>query len=109
MGLGDHGDDVELEVGQRLARRQPGFRQMAFEAPSGALGDLLFDQGREQSGRRPSFLVGAFGERLPHGFDGRQPQFRQHQIDLRGIDGAHDAPAAVACVVATGSPASRTS
>ena len=109
MGLGDHGDDVELEVGQRLARRQPGFRQMAFEAPSGALGDLLFDQGREQSGRRPSFLVGAFGERLPHGFDGRQPQFRQHQIDLRGIDGAHDAPAAVACVVATGSAESRTS
>ena len=109
MGLGDHGDDVELEVGQRLARRQPGFRQMAFEAPSGARGDLLFDQGREQSGRGPSFLVGAFGERLPHGFDGRQPQFRQHQIDLRGIDGAHDAPAAVACVVATGSPESRTS
>ena len=52
MGLGHHGDEVELEVGQRLAGRQPGFREMALEAPPGALGDLLFGQRREQSCRR---------------------------------------------------------
>ena len=44
VGLGHHGDGVELEVRQRLARRQPGLRQMAFEASAGAFGDLLLDQ-----------------------------------------------------------------
>ena len=83
---------------------------MALEAPPGALGDLLPGQRREQSRRGPSFLVGAPGERLPDGLDGGQAQFRQHQVELRGVDGAHDAPPAGARGgVATGVPASRTS
>ena len=90
VGLGDHGHDIEVEVGQGLAGRQLGLGQMAFEAPAGAFGDLLLGERGKESRCRPSFLVSALGEGLPDGFDGRQAQLGEHEIDLCGIDGAHE-------------------
>ena len=74
MGLGDHGHDIEVEVGERFAGRQFGFGEMAFEAPPSPVGDLLFGQRAEQAGRGPAFGIGAFGDLRPGGPEGRQAQ-----------------------------------
>ena len=90
MRLGHHGDDVEVEVGQGLAGRQPGLGEVTLEAPASALGDLLLGEGGEESRGGPPFLIGALGQRLPDGLDGGQAQLGEHEVDLRGIHFAHE-------------------
>ena len=90
MRLGDHGHDIEVEVGERFAGRQLGLGELAFEAPPGPIGDLLFGQRSEQAGRGPAVGIGAFGEFRPGGLEGRQAQFGEHEVKLCGIHGAHE-------------------
>jgi hypothetical protein len=42
LGLADHRDGLEVESVERLAGRQPGLGEMAFETAAGALGNLMF-------------------------------------------------------------------
>lgn len=85
-GLAEHGHDSEVEVLQRLARRQAGFGEMALDTPAPALGDLEFGQNREEARGWPALLVGTFGEFRPQLADGRQPQLVQQQWQTGGVD-----------------------
>ena len=109
MGPGDHGHDVEVEVGECFAGRQFGLGEMAFEAPPGPVGDLLFGQGAEQAGRGPAFGIGALGQLRPGGLEGRQAQFGEHQVELCGIHAAHEPSPASAEEAADVGAVSRTS
>ena len=103
MGLGDHGHDVEVEVGQGFSGRQFGLGEMAFEAAPGPLGDLLFGQRAEQTGGWPALGIGAFGESRPRRLEGGQAQFGEHEIELWSIHGAHErSPASVVRAPGTG-------
>jgi hypothetical protein len=68
-----------------FAGRWPGFGEMAFEAATGALGDLMFGKGSKKACRRPAFLVGLSGERGPDLFDGGQAQLGEEQLDAGSI------------------------
>jgi hypothetical protein len=70
-----------------LAGRQPGFGEMAFDAPPAALGHLMLGQRGKETRRRPSLLVGLGGEVGPDQLDGGQPQLGQQQRDAGGVDG----------------------
>ena len=54
LGLGDHRHGVEVEGGEALAREQLGLPEMAFDAPSIALGEFVFGEGGEEAGLRSS-------------------------------------------------------
>jgi hypothetical protein len=81
LRLADHRDGLEVEGGQRLADRQPRFGKMAFDAATAVLGE----RGKE-AGRRPAFLVGPFGEGLPHQLDARQAQIGEQEFEPRRVD-----------------------
>ena len=74
----------------KLARLLPGislgFPEMAFDAPSVALGELVLDEGREEARGGPALGVGPLGEALPEPVDGRQAQLGEHQGELDGVD-----------------------
>lgn len=72
LGLGDGGDGLEVEGVQGLARRQAGLGEMTLDPSPIAFGKLVLGDGREESGGRPAFRVGLFGEARPDGLDGRQ-------------------------------------
>jgi hypothetical protein len=59
---------------------------MALDAPAGALGHLVFGQSRQETGRRPAFLVGASGEVRPDRLDGGKPQVVESQAQATGIN-----------------------
>jgi hypothetical protein len=73
--LADHRHRQEVEVVERLARRQACFGKMALDAPLGSLGDLKFGKCREEPSGRPALLVGASGDILPQAADGGQPSW----------------------------------
>ena len=89
--LADHRHRQEVEVVERLARRQTCFGKVALDAPFGALGDLEFGKCREEPSGRPALLVGASGDILPQTADGGQPQLvqQQRQSGDVGSDLAH--------------------
>jgi hypothetical protein len=70
---------------------------VALDAASIALGDLVFGEGREQSGGGPAFLVGAFGKGGPDLLDRGQPQLIEQQRQVRRVE----------IVVHAGTPTSR--
>jgi hypothetical protein len=95
LGFADHRDGLEVEGVERLARRQPGFSEMAFEAAATALGNLMFGQCCQKTPGRPAFLVGLSSKRGPDLFDSGQPQLGKEQLDAGGISGigrSHAAP-----------------
>lgn len=64
----------EVEGREGLAGGQRGFRQVALDAPGGAVGHLDLEQGGEQLGGRPSLPVGGLGQAPPVASDTRQAQ-----------------------------------
>ena len=85
-GLGQHRYGRELKVVQALAGQQPGVAQVALDAPPVTLGQLMLGQGAQQSRRGPALGIGPFAETRPQLLHRRQPQFREHQGQLDGID-----------------------
>ncbi len=61
---------------------------MALDAAAIALGEFVFGDGGEETGRGPAFLIGLFGEFGPYELDGRKTQFVEKDAKLGGIDGA---------------------
>ncbi len=59
---------------------------MALDAAPIAFGQFVFGHGGEEAGRRPALLVGTGGEVGPHGLDGGQAQFVQHEAEAGGVD-----------------------
>ena len=86
MRTTEHRHGGKIEAVERLAGWQAGLDQMSLDASLIAFGEFQLGEGRQQSCRRPAFAVGALGEALPHGGDGRQPQFTQQQRQPRGVD-----------------------
>jgi hypothetical protein len=82
----EHGNRGKIETVEGFARGQAGLKQMSLDASLIAFGELQFGERGEQSCRRPPFAIGPLGEALPHGGDGRQPQFTQQQRQPRGVD-----------------------
>ena len=62
LGLGDHRHGVEVEGVEGLSGRQPCFGEMALDAATVALGDLMLGQGGQEARCGPTFLVGLLGE-----------------------------------------------
>jgi hypothetical protein len=58
LGLADHGDGLEVESVDGLARWHPGFSEMAFDAAATAFGQLMLGHRCQEARRRPSLLVG---------------------------------------------------
>ena len=79
LGLGDHRHNVEVEIGQALARQQPGLAQMALDPASGPLGKFVLGKGGKEARRRPVLGIGPLGKILPELPHCRQTQFREHQ------------------------------
>ena len=97
LSLADHRDGFEVEGVEGLAGRQPGFGEMAFDAPTAALGHLMLGQGGKETRRRPTLLVGLSGEIGPDQLDRGQAQLGEQQFDAGGVDGIgrlHAAPPA---------------
>jgi hypothetical protein len=95
LGLTDDRDGLKVEGVDGLARRQPGFGEMAFDAASTALGRLMLGKRRQEARRRPALLVGLSGEISPDQLDGRKSQLDQQQREAGGVDGVgrlHAAP-----------------
>jgi len=59
---------------------------VALDASATPLGDLMLSEGGEEARRRPTFLVGLLGERLPHPLDGGQAQIGEQQLEPRRVD-----------------------
>ncbi len=85
MGLGDGGHLIEVEVGERLVAGEVGFEAVTGQAPALALGDLVLEQHREQSHRRPALAVGLRADRLPQPPDGGQAQLGEHDRQARRV------------------------
>ena len=85
MRTTEHRHSGEIEAVKRLAGRQAGLDQVSLDASLIPFGEFQLGEVAE-SRRRPTFAVGALGEALPHGGDGRQPQFTQQQRQPRGVD-----------------------
>jgi hypothetical protein len=73
----EHGNRGKIETVERFAGWQAGLKQMSLDASLIAFSEFQLGDGGEQPCRWPTFAIGAFGEILPHGGDGRQPQFTQ--------------------------------
>jgi hypothetical protein len=82
----DHGHDGEVETVQRLAGWQMRLDQMSLDATLDTFCEFQLGEGCQQSCRRPALAVGALGEGLPHGGDGRQPQLTEEQRQPCGVD-----------------------
>jgi len=80
----EHRNGGKIETVERFCRAAGGLKQMSLDASLIAFGELQLGEGRQQSCRRPPFAIGTFSEVLPHGGDGRQPQFTQQQRQPRG-------------------------
>jgi len=76
----------EVEVVERLARRQLRLGPVTLEAPALAVCDLLAGQRGEQARRRPALPVRTVGEAAPQRAHGWQPELLQQQVELRRID-----------------------
>jgi len=66
---------------------------MTLDAPSAALGDLMFGQRCEEAGGGPALPVGAFGEAGPDVLDRRQAQIAEQKCEPGGVDGRSHAEA----------------
>ena len=88
LGLGDHRHGVEVEGVEGLAGRQARFGEMALDAASAALGDLMLGQRCEEAGGGPALPVGALGEAGPDVLDRRQAQIAEQECEPGGVDGA---------------------
>jgi hypothetical protein len=75
--LAEHRNHGEVEVVERLARRQTSFGEMPHDASAATLGDFQFGERGEKPRRRPALLVGTFGKLRPQPGNGRQAQFVQ--------------------------------
>jgi hypothetical protein len=82
----EHGNRGKIETVECFAGWQAGLKQMSLDASLIPFGELQLGEGGEQPCRWPTFAIGAFGEILPHGGSGRQPQFAQQQRQPRGVD-----------------------
>ena len=60
---------------------------MAGDAPPGAFGELVLDEGCEEAGGGPALPVGALGEARPDVGDRRQAQVAEEQAEAAGVDG----------------------
>src|ERR1022692_1323095 len=60
--------------------------EMPLEAAAATVGHLVLGEYCEEAGRRPTFLVGLFGELGPHQPDARQAQLIQQEFDASGIN-----------------------
>jgi hypothetical protein len=78
---------LEVEGGEGLACRQPGFGEVAFEAATATVGDLVLGQGGEELCGRPALLVGLRRELGPDRLDARQAQLGEQQLDAGGVNG----------------------
>lgn len=87
VGLGDHRYCIEVEAGQRLGRVQARFRALSFDTTLRSLGQLMLEQGTQQPGCLPAFLVGTLRELRPEAADGWQAQVIEHQGQTRGVVG----------------------
>jgi hypothetical protein len=89
--LAEHRDGGEVEVVERLARRQASLDEISFDAPAAALGELKFGEHGQEPRRRPALAVGALGEVRPEPGDGGQAQIVQQQRQAGGVhlDRAH--------------------
>ena len=94
LGFRDRRHGLELEGVERLAGRQTGLGEVALDAASGALGDLVLGQGGEEAGGGPALLVGALGEAGPDGLDRGQAQVAEQEAEAGLVDGAGRAHAA---------------
>jgi hypothetical protein len=59
---------------------------MPLEAAAATVSHLVLGEYCEKAGRRPTFLVGLFGELGPHQPDARQAQLIQQEFDPSGIN-----------------------
>ena len=90
LGLGDHGDGGELEVGEALAGQQAGVAQMAFDPPAGrrSASSCSASAARKRAAGQPS--ASARSLNFSHrSFMVGQAQFAQHQPQL---DPVHPPP-----------------
>jgi len=81
------GAALEVKVVEGLSGGQPRLDEIALDATAAAFGDLLLGDDGEEAGRRPTFLIGLFGELWPQHLDGGRPQLVEQQIETRGVDG----------------------
>ncbi len=87
VGLADHGNRGEVEAVEGFAGGQAGLDKVALNAPLRPLGDFQLGQGGQKPFGGPAFAVGASGELGPQAREGGKTQARQHERQLRGIDG----------------------
>ena len=87
MSFADHRHGVEVEVGESFADGQPRFGEMTLDATAATIGNFMLGERGEETRRRPTFLVGLFGELVPHQFDGGQAQLGEQEFDAGSIDG----------------------
>ena len=96
------GTASKSKLSEGLAGRQARLGQMALDAASAALGDLMLGQGHEKAGGGPALLVGARGEAGPDVLDAGQAQFAEQEAEARLVDrvgrGHAGAPSAEAAV-----------
>ena len=86
LGLGDHRHGVELECVERLSRKETSLGEVPFHAATVALGQFVLGKGSQETGGRPAFLVGLFGELRPDDLAGGQTQLVEKQTEPRGVD-----------------------
>jgi hypothetical protein len=107
LRLGEDRHAVEVEGGERLARRQPGLGHVPLDAAALAVGGLVLGQGGEEAGGGPALLVGLLGELRPDGLDAGEAQLGEQELDAGGIDGIGFAGhAAISSLVLAGTSAS---
>ena len=80
LGLGEHGDGGELEVGEGFAGEQACVVEVAFDAASGALGEFVFGECGQEACGGPAFGIGAFAERAPQLLHGGEAELCEHQL-----------------------------
>ena len=85
LGLGEHGDGGELEVGEGFAGEQACVVEVAFDAASGALGEFVFGECGQEACGGPAFGIGAFAERAPQLLHGGETEFGEHQLQGDGV------------------------
>src|SRR5271170_2891946 len=77
LSLRYHRYGGKIEVIEDLIGGQLRFAEMAFDAPTIALGDFVFRECHQETSRRPALFVRSLDKLLPQVFDGWQPQFVQ--------------------------------
>jgi hypothetical protein len=81
------GTGIEVEACESFADRQPRFGEVTLDATAVTVGNFMFSQHGHEPGSGPAFLVRLCSELGPHGFNGRQAELGEQQLDAGGIDG----------------------